>query len=375
MLGVLLLAPWILAAQEYSFRSFGSGDGLSNLAVRQIYEDRAGFIWVSTENGIFRYDGNRFEPFGPAEGIPSTSGASFGDAPDGTLLTGGNFGLYHLRGNRFEKLSVPFKTVSWAQGIQSDGKGTTFIGTEMGLVQLYSEAGHDEFAVRTFPQVPSASGPEVAGVLVDGDAVWYGCGQELCRRDKNATTVFGRHSGLPDRALLVIRKDGAGNLWVRAKNAGVFVLPAGGTRFRRPDAPIPGSAMVGVPAIDADGRILLPSSDGLLIRDKNGWQKVDRSVGLRGVVYAAYEDRQHSLWIGLAGRGLAQWRGYQEWQSYSTASGLASDIVYEILPQARGRIWVGTEGNPIADDVREKKRAGTSATESGSRRNQKSRIL
>jgi hypothetical protein len=71
---------------------------------------------VSTENGIFRYDGERFEAFGPEQGIPFTSGAAFGDAPDGSLLVGGDFGLYQLSGNRFEKLLLVSKTVSWAQG-------------------------------------------------------------------------------------------------------------------------------------------------------------------------------------------------------------------------------------------------------------------
>jgi len=344
---VLWLTSGSLWAQEFSFRTFGNAEGLSNLAVRQLYEDRAGFIWVSTENGIFRYDGDRFEALGPAQGLPETSGAAFGEAPDGSLLTGGSFGLYHLRGNRFEKLPVAFKTVSWAQGIQSDGNGHTFVGTESGLMKLGSEPGHDGFTVQSFARVAGTSGPEADAVLVDGDILWYGCGHELCRRDQHGTQVFGRESQLPDRALLVIRKDRRGALWVRAKNEGVFVMPAGQTKFRRPDTPIPGSALVGVPDIDADGRILLPSPDGLVIQGDQGWRKIDRSVGLRGTVYAAFEDRQRSLWIGLAGRGLAQWRGYQEWESYSTASGLASDIVYEIRPEADGKLWVGTEGGLV----------------------------
>jgi len=333
----------VLCAQEYNFRTFGVTEGLNNLAVRQIYQDRVGFIWVSTENGIFRYDGERFEAFGPEQGIPSTSGAALGDAPDGSFLAGGDFGLYQLSGNHFEKLAVDFKTVSWAQGIKSDGKGHTFVGTDSGLVELSSEPGHDRFTMRRFPQAAGTSGPGAYGVSVDGDILWYGCGEQLCRRDRDRTTVFGRDSGLPDRAYLAIQKDHNGNLWVRAKDAGVFVLPAGQTRFRRPDAPIPGSAM-GRIATDAEGRILLPSTDGLLLQDEKGWQKIDRSVGLRGVVYAAFEDRQHSLWIGLAGRGLAEWRGYRQWESYSSASGLASDIVYEILPRADGSLLVGTEG-------------------------------
>src|SRR5208337_4279496 len=142
---LLVLATGVLCAQEYNFRTFGVTEGLNNLAVRQIYQDRVGFIWVSTENGIFRYDGERFEAFGPEQGIPSPNGAAFGDAPDGSVLAGGNFGLYHLTGNRFEKLPTSFKTISIFQGIQADGKGHTYLGTDAGLVELSSEAGREGF--------------------------------------------------------------------------------------------------------------------------------------------------------------------------------------------------------------------------------------
>jgi diguanylate cyclase (GGDEF)-like protein len=350
-LSFLLLLAGPLCAQEYSFRTFGNAEGLNNLAVRQIYQDRAGFIWVSTENGIFRYDGDRFESFGPGQGIPISSVAAFGEAPDGSLLAGGSFGLYHLRGNSFEKLPGSFKTISWAQGIQSDGKGNTYLGTDSGLIELHSEPGHEGFVEHKFPQA-AASGPNVEAVLVDGDVLWYGCGQELCRSDQEGTRVFGRESGLPDFPLMVIRKDREGSLWVRAKNEGVLVLCVGQTKFQRPSSPFP-VTVIGIPGTDIGGRILLPSPDGLLIRDGNSWQKIDRSVGLRGAVYSVFEDRQRSLWIGLAGRGLAQWRGYQDWKSYSTASGLTSDIVYEIQPQGDGTLWVGTEGGLLRGERRQ----------------------
>ena len=45
----------------------------------------------------------------------------------------------------------------------------------------------------------------------------------------------------------------------------------------------------------------------------------------------------------MAGRGLVEWRGYKEWESYSTESGLESDLVYEMLPRRDGWLWVGTE--------------------------------
>ena len=355
---LLGIHPQIVCAQEYSFHYLGVSEGLNNLAVRRIYQDHAGFIWVSTENGIFRYDGERFEAFGPDQGIPSNSSAAFGTAPDGSLLVGGDFGLFHLTGNRFQELKGQFKIVSWAQGIQSDGKGHTYLGTETGLQELSSNPergrpGQGEFAARLLPQPPGTSGPAASGIFVDGDTLWYGCGHELCRVNSAGTTVYGRESGLPDRDAQVILKDREGNLWVRSRYEGVFELRMGRASFERPDPPVPGGTFGGTPAIDADGRVLLPSSDGLLILNEKGWQKVDRSMGLRGTVYAAFEDRQHSLWVGLAGRGLAQWRGYREWESYSTASGLGSDIVYEILPQNDGSLWVGTESGLFLGERRQ----------------------
>jgi ligand-binding sensor domain-containing protein len=156
-LAFMLLASGALCAQEYSFRSFGTAEGLNNLGVLQIYQDRIEFLWVSTENGIYRFDGDRFEAFGLAQGIPASSATAFGDAPDGSLLVGGAIGLYHLQGNRFEKLQGDFKTISWAQGIQADGKGHTFLGTDSGLVEVTSKPGQKGFATRTFAQPPGTS--------------------------------------------------------------------------------------------------------------------------------------------------------------------------------------------------------------------------
>ena len=340
---LLTLAAGTLCAREYSFRAFGVSEGLNNLAIRRIYQDRSGFLWLSTENGIYRYDGDRFELFGTPQGVPSNSGAAFGDAPDGSLLAGGNFGLYQLVGNRFEQLTIPFKTIEWTQGIESDGKGHTFLGTDAGLVEMSSMPGQKQFAMRIIPQPQGTSGPSAHGVSVDGDMLWYGCGRELCRMDSHGTQVFGQESGLPDRELQVILKDGAGNLWIRARNAGIFVKLASETRFKRPNLLDSPENIGGVPTMDGGGRILLTSPEGLLIGGNDGWQKIDRSVGLRGTVYSAFEDREHSLWIGTAGQGLSQWRGYREWESYSTESGLTSDLVYEILPQDDGSLLMGTE--------------------------------
>ena len=349
-LALFLLMSGALCAQEYSFRYFGVAEGLNNLTVRSIYQDRVGFLWVATVNGLFRYDGERFEAFGAAQGVPSSPGTAFGDAPDGSLLAGGSFGLLRLRGNRFEKVRGPFKSIGELQGIQADGKGHTFLNTEQGLMELSLDPGKDGYAVRQIP--PPAGTPvteingvlEAGGLLIDGDAIWYGCGLALCHLEKSGTRVYGIESGLPAHAVVVIRKDRKGNLWVRLRGAGVLVLPAGQSRFRKPIIPNPNQNLSGIPSTDAEGQVLLPLPDGMLMGDEQSWRKIDHSAGLRGAVYMAFEDRQQSLWICMAGRGLVQWRGYREWENYTSASGLVSDAVHSILPQPNGPIWVGADG-------------------------------
>ena len=189
-------------------------------------------------------------------------------------------------------------------------------------------------------------------MLVDGDVTWFGCGLKLCALQAGDLKVLDEQNGLPSVPLVAVLKDHAGNLWVRARNSGVLEWPHGEARFRRPDTPVPGSALTGTPALDRDGRILLGTADGLLIGDDKGWQVIDRRVGLRGGVFAALEDRQHTLWMGTGGRGLTAWRGYREWESYSSGSGLPSDNVYEMLPQGDGAAWAGTEAGLVRGEPR-----------------------
>ena len=347
---LLLVACRVSGAQEYSFRSFGSAEGLNDLSVRAIYQDRIGFLWIATLNGFYRYDGERFEVFGKAQGVPASPNTAFGDAPDGSLIAGGAFGLIRLRGNRFEPVPTPFKYVGEVEGIQSDGRGHTYVNTERGLMELSSEAGKDGFVVRPIPLpagiVPTLLNgvPEVGGVFLDGDSIWYACGAQLCRLQNNSTRIYGAEDGLPAHTVVSLLKDSEGCLWLRLRDVGVLVLPAGETKFQVPKALERGKYVAGIPALDAEGRVIMPLSDGMLLMREGRPQKIDHAAGLRGAVFTAFEDRQHSLWIGMKGRGLEQWRGYREWENYTTDSGLLSDEVHAILPEADGTIWADTDG-------------------------------
>ena len=67
-LALLVAGSMTCAAQRYSFREYTQG--LGNLNIASLAQDRTGFLWVGTQNGLYRYDGGQFQAFGDAQGIP-----------------------------------------------------------------------------------------------------------------------------------------------------------------------------------------------------------------------------------------------------------------------------------------------------------------
>jgi signal transduction histidine kinase/DNA-binding response OmpR family regulator/streptogramin lyase len=336
-----LAAALPVSAQQYSFRYYSTEDGLTNLAVKVLAQDRIGFIWAGTENGLFRFDGQRFQRYGPDEGLPREVIVSLGEAPDGTILAGYHGGLYRYRRDRFEKVPLPGGAgVGGFSSIVSDGQGKTFIATTAGLVVM--TAGATEWPMRAAPAPAGIDGGGAHGVFLEAGAVWYGCGRSLCRFEEDDVRVFGEADGLPPGRWESIRRDGTGRLWVLSGRT-FAVQPSAGGRFA---VTVPGIAQVGGNAqleVDGKGRLLVPTVEGLAIIDSQRVNTVGTRENLKGPVYSVMRDREGSIWLGLAGYGLARWRGYGEWDAFTTASGLGSELIYSILPRADGTVVVGTE--------------------------------
>jgi ligand-binding sensor domain-containing protein len=93
------LAPNFLSAQRQLFHAYGSSDGLTNLNVRCLLQDHTGYIWVGTDNGLFRYDGGKFRGFGHSDGLSNTEVISLAESPGGTLWVGTNDGVAVFSGD------------------------------------------------------------------------------------------------------------------------------------------------------------------------------------------------------------------------------------------------------------------------------------
>ena len=103
-LGWLLLCAVPAQAQHWSFQTYGPELGLTNPTILALQQDRRGFLWVSTEGGLFRYDGDRFQPF-QAE-TPARKGniVSMHTSADGQFWIGSTAGLFRWSGDGFQAI-------------------------------------------------------------------------------------------------------------------------------------------------------------------------------------------------------------------------------------------------------------------------------
>ncbi|HZQ47768.1 MAG TPA: two-component regulator propeller domain-containing protein, partial [Verrucomicrobiae bacterium] len=101
---VLLVALSMNAqTQRYSFKNYGREQGLTNMAMTSMMQDRTGFIWVGTQNGLFWYDSKSFREFESMQESPSRDIEALHESKDGTLWIGTRSGLVRRQGNHFEK--------------------------------------------------------------------------------------------------------------------------------------------------------------------------------------------------------------------------------------------------------------------------------
>ena len=58
LLGMFLLLPTAVHG-DYRYQNLTMNDGLAANAVRNIVQDKYGYMWLGTDNGLCRYDGVR----------------------------------------------------------------------------------------------------------------------------------------------------------------------------------------------------------------------------------------------------------------------------------------------------------------------------
>jgi len=343
---VLTALALVCPAQQYVFKLYGEEQGLRNLAILNIVQDKTGYIWASTESGIFRYDGRRFREY--REGLPKSRLDTLYLAPDGALWAGGPQGISRLAGEGFEEVPIGIdlvRGVGTAQGIAADSHGRVFLATRRGLAVGTLQDGKYKFRL---VENPAAVGERwTVSVLAELDGtVWYGCGYKVCRyQEGKPTRVYPKvENARCARGWQALWEDPAGDLWARAEDD-LIVLRKGKDSFERLES-VPPPATLANPTItgNRDGKLLVPSGDGLAMQDGKGWRLVGPANGLPSdAVSSVLQDREGSYWMGISGMGIARWLGHLEWEAFTTADGLSHNIVFGVALDKRGDVWAATD--------------------------------
>ncbi|MDQ3279983.1 MAG: diguanylate cyclase [Acidobacteriota bacterium] len=318
-------------------------DGLPQYTIQAIAQDRAGYLWLGTFEGLVRFNGLRFDvfdeqrvpqlgssqiralcldhdrvlwigttgggllqvrdgvpvPFAGSKSLPDANVSALLAARDGSLWVATRNGVARVRDERVESFRV-------ADGLPN-GDALALVEMHDGTIVAGTDAGVARFDGKRFQVIPiGTSAPRVLSMTVARDgALWLGTFDDGVYRVQGADQKhYGIESGLPPGNVWTILGDRSGSIWIGSAPGGLLRLR--GDRFE-----------------------LLSREQGLP----------------NDAVRALFEDVEGSLWVGTNG-GLARLKDLK-FVSYSRRNGLSEDNVRVVTQTADGSLWVGTYGGGL----------------------------
>jgi diguanylate cyclase (GGDEF)-like protein/PAS domain S-box-containing protein len=321
MLVVVPVAPPSRAAvRDYYFERAGGNDGLAQKSVTALAQDPDGFIWIGTQGGLNRFDGQRYT-------------------------------LY--RENPHDADSLPD---SFITALSVDGKRGLWIGTYSRYVaRLDLASGH----LRRYAATGNGNkGRQVFALLATPTEVWIGTVDGLDRLDPDTgrqtrvlTLPSNQLSGRPQ----ALMRDAQGTLWY-GTGMGLYRLEKGAATATRLDPALPTAALLR----DRSGRIWAGTRWGLyLVTDRRtlvqAWPRGATDAAARDV-RSVVETPDGQLWMAVSAAGLrrfdpASGRTSSLRQDDTLPASLPEDGINALLVDGAGLLWVGGQlhGAAVAD--------------------------
>ena len=314
---VALAAVSPLPAERLPVRTLTTSDGLPRDQLQCVRSDPRGFVWFCTAEGLVRFDGQVAVTFGRDDGLSAPGVRSFLNASGDRYFVGADEGLFAFdvgpvnRPVRFKALARDDGQRMHAVNALAESRDRTiWCGTGSGLLQLTTAAGRTHL-VEVEIGLPREleNDPVVHAVLEDErGTLWVGAGSGLYAREpEGRVTRVTVAQGLPANDIL--------NL-----------------------------------ALDAQGRLLAATREGLVLLDREAILRRDRTVVRRvfserdGVpapnVRSVYVDGD-TLWIGTV-YGIAE-------ASLTSAGDLKVERTlvgfnaWDIATDLRRNVWVATD--------------------------------
>jgi ligand-binding sensor domain-containing protein/signal transduction histidine kinase len=283
-----------VAPLEMLYRKWDTQSGLPQNSVRTIIRTRDGFLWVGTEGGLARFDGQRFTAYGLREGLLSDYVRVLFESSDGTLWIGTRGGgLSAMRDGRIVRTYARADGLpsSSANFITEDSEKHIWVGSSFGVARLEN----DRFV--SIPRVPGT----VYAVYCDRQGVIWGAFPGLWRWEAGR---WSEEPGGPGAAFCFC-EDELGQLWVGGAGHSLWCREPGGWRLHVIPDSIAGTYPLSI-AAESDGTIWIVMEGGEMCGFRNGHfiRPVPRSEQAPRSTLSAYVDPDGQLWMGSYSRGL-----------------------------------------------------------------------
>jgi diguanylate cyclase (GGDEF)-like protein len=336
---------------RFAFQKLSEQLSLATATVTCMAQDQQGFLWIGTENGLFRYDGAIVTQFSAAQGLGSVRIDQMFISPRGDLWVATDFGVWRYVHGHFEELPLPagHKLRGALQLVAVDSSDEAYVIVEDGgLLRINADWPADDWKKLDTEPVSQV-------VRAADDSILVAWKNKVGRITQHGRVIEALPGDLPDSPIYALLMDGAGDVWARTARH-FSRWDRGNKRWLPDDAGIPGASDFGYPTIDHKGEILLPTTQGLYRRNHGHWEIFGEKQGMAtNAVFAAIEDRDGAIWVGFGGNGVERWPGPGEWLGWSKPEGVPDSVVWAAARDSQRRLWVGTnDGLGMWDPVQHK---------------------
>lgn len=383
---LFLLISLILPAGLYSqkpslrFQHFTIEQGLAQSSVFCILQDKKGFMWFGTEQGLNRFDGynfvvHKFQPNDP-NSLNSNYILSIHEDPAGILwigTDGGGLNKFDPETAQFSYYLVdPQSLDSFANIINvifEDRSGELWIGTAGGGLHTFARKNGTFTHFPIYPNDPdSLSHNTINAIFEDSSGTLrIGTDRGLKQLDRGMKQMSS--TGLAEQKVLAIYEDRAGQLWIGTDN-GFYTFESGTGQLVHYQVPASGKDFYRANEIktfyeDRSGAFWIGAEHGLHLFNRRTktyhsfYAEPGNPYGLSANrISVIYEDRSGALWVGVQAGALNKLNSTrQSFKSYhndpKNPDSISFRNVFALYEDGEGVLWIGTYGSGLSAFNRE----------------------